>query len=90
MMGQQRPGMATKFITSGYSYRHSNTATFFQMPKKAQAEDTDRRSSLVIMGAGEINEFRNKVDQAKNTERITGAMRLVAAAKVRRAQAAVL
>ena len=88
MMGQQRPGMATKFITSGYSYRHSNTATFFQMPKKANEED--RRSSLIIMGAGEINEFRNKVDQAKNTERITGAMRLVAAAKVRRAQAAVL
>lgn len=41
-------------------------------------------------GAGQINDFRTKVNQAKNTERITGAMRLVAAAKVRRAQTAVL
>ena len=32
-----------------------------------------------------MNEYRGKVGQAKNTKRITGAMRLVAAAKVRRA-----
>ena len=61
---------------------------FFQ--KQATPADGARRVSEVIMGAGEINDFRQKVGQAKNTERITGAMRLVAAAKVRRAQAAVL
>lgn len=41
-------------------------------------------------GAAQVREFRSKVGQAKNTKRITGAMRLVAAAKVRRAQNAVL
>lgn len=41
-------------------------------------------------GTAELNEYRDKVSQAKNTQRITGAMRLVAAAKVRRAQSAVL
>ena len=44
------------------------------------------RSSVIMMaGQGDINVFRQKVSQAKNSERITGAMRLVAAAKVRRA-----
>jgi len=41
-------------------------------------------------GAAELAEFRGKVGQMKQSIRITGAMRLVAAAKVRRAQSAVL
>lgn len=41
-------------------------------------------------GKGELTAYRTQVDQAKNSKRITGAMRLVAAAKVRRAQNAVL
>ena len=41
-------------------------------------------------GKGELNQFRQQVVQANNSKRITGAMRLVAAAKVRRAQNAVL
>lgn len=75
--------MTTKFTNSGYSSRQNNTTLFFQ--KQATPDDSAKRSSVVVMGAGEINDFRSKVSQAKNTERITGAMRLVAAAKVRRA-----
>lgn len=41
-------------------------------------------------GAAELAEFRGKVSQMTQSIRITGAMRLVAAAKVRRAQSAVL
>ena len=44
----------------------------------------------MMAGQGDINILRNRVKSAKSTEKITGAMRLVAAAKVRRAQAAVL
>ena len=46
---------------------------------------SSRTGTIVMGGAGELNTFRYQVNQAKNTKRITGAMRLVAAAKVRRA-----
>lgn len=39
---------------------------------------------------GNVKELRNRIDSVKNTEKITSAMKLVAAAKVRRAQDAVL
>jgi F-type H+-transporting ATPase subunit gamma len=42
------------------------------------------------MGAGQLREVRDRIQSVKNTEKITDAMRLVAAAKVRRAQDAVL
>jgi F-type H+-transporting ATPase subunit gamma len=42
------------------------------------------------MGAGQLREVRDRIKSVKNTEKITDAMRLVAAAKVRRAQDAVL
>lgn len=42
------------------------------------------------MGAGQLREVRDRISSVKNTEKITDAMRLVAAAKVRRAQDAVL
>ena len=41
-------------------------------------------------GAGELKEFRSRSAQMEQSIRITGAMKLVAAAKVRRAQSAVL
>ena len=47
------------------------------------------RSSDVVMGAT-IRELRDRVGSVKNTKKITSAMKLVAAAKVRRAQEAVL
>ena len=43
----------------------------------------------IVMGAN-IRELRDRVASVKNTKKITSAMRLVAAAKVRRAQEAVL
>lgn len=42
------------------------------------------------MGAGQLREIRDRIKSVKNTQKITDAMRLVAAAKVRRAQDAVL
>lgn len=42
------------------------------------------------MGAGQLREIRDRISSVKNTQKITDAMRLVAAAKVRRAQDAVL
>lgn len=42
------------------------------------------------MGAGQLREIRDRISTVKNTQKITDAMRLVAAAKVRRAQDAVL
>eukprot|EP00177_Eucheuma_denticulatum_P004617 GFKZ01008403.1.p1 GENE.GFKZ01008403.1~~GFKZ01008403.1.p1 ORF type:complete len:356 (-),score=64.62 GFKZ01008403.1:160-1104(-) len=42
------------------------------------------------MGAGALREIRDRISSVKNTQKITDAMRLVAAAKVRRAQDAVL
>jgi len=47
------------------------------------------RASEVYMGAT-IRELRDRVGSVKNTKKITSAMKLVAAAKVRRAQEAVL
>merc|ERR1719191_2328204 len=47
------------------------------------------RTADVTMGAT-IRELRDRVSSVKNTKKITSAMRLVAAAKVRRAQEAVL
>ena len=47
------------------------------------------RASDVVMGAT-IRELRDRVGSVKNTKKITSAMKLVAAAKVRRAQEAVL
>ncbi len=49
-----------------------------------------RRRSALRMGAGNLREVRDRMGSVKNTQKITDAMRLVAAAKVRRAQDAVL
>ena len=46
-------------------------------------------SSTVVMD-GKTRELRDRIKSVKNTRRITEAMRLVAAARVRRAQEAVL
>merc|ERR1719213_1322689 len=46
-------------------------------------------ASGVVMGAN-IRELRDRVGSVKNTKKITSAMKLVAAAKVRRAQEACL
>lgn len=46
--------------------------------------------TVTTMGAGSLREVRDRMSSVKNTQKITDAMRLVAAAKVRRAQDAVL
>ena len=44
----------------------------------------------VVCGAGGIKELRSRISSVKSTQKITDAMKLVAAAKVRRAQEAVV
>jgi len=55
----------------------------------AVAASSAARAPEVVMGAT-IRELRDRVGSVKNTKKITSAMKLVAAAKVRRAQEAVL
>lgn len=50
---------------------------------------TPMRSSTIVMD-GKTRVLRDRIKSIKNTRRITEAMRLVAAARVRRAQEAVL
>ena len=50
---------------------------------------TSVRGSTVVMD-GKTRDLRDRIKSVKNTRRITEAMRLVAAARVRRAQEAVL
>ncbi|CAD7699684.1 unnamed protein product [Ostreobium quekettii] len=47
------------------------------------------RGNLQVLAAG-LREVRTRIDSVKNTQKITDAMKLVAAAKVRRAQEAVV
>jgi len=69
------------------------TAAAFQAPvasRQAVAPAaSQQRVAEVSMGAT-IRELRDRVSSVKNTKKITSAMKLVAAAKVRRAQEAVL
>merc|ERR1740127_323896 len=57
------------------------------VPNKAAAARS--RTAGVSMGAS-VKELRERVGSVKNTKKITSAMKLVAAAKVRRAQEAVI
>ena len=73
-----------------------SSAAAFQAPTVARpavapaAASTEvARVADVTMGAT-IRELRDRVSSVKNTKKITSAMKLVAAAKVRRAQEAVL
>jgi F-type H+-transporting ATPase subunit gamma len=69
------------------------SASAFQAPinarSAAQYPSSTVRSVNPTMGAS-IRELRDRVGSVKNTKKITSAMKLVAAAKVRRAQEAVL
>ncbi|PSS24833.1 ATP synthase gamma chain like [Actinidia chinensis var. chinensis] len=49
-----------------------------------------RSSSVRLIQCGSLRELRNRIDSVKSTQKITEAMKLVAAAKVRRAQEAVV
>lgn len=77
-----------------------NTGFVSSFAGTALVPSTSRRSTVapaiaprrgpVRMGAGQLREIRDRISSVKNTQKITDAMRLVAAAKVRRAQDAVL
>jgi len=60
------------------------------MVRPASAPAVDTRTAPVTMMPATIRELRDRVGSVKNTKKITSAMKLVAAAKVRRAQEAVL
>ena len=55
----------------------------------AAVPSVQSRRGAVTMGAN-VKELRERVTSVKNTKKITSAMKLVAAAKVRRAQEAVI
>ena len=61
----------------------------FQAPALAPAQRSARSAVSPVMGPN-VKELRERVTSVKNTKKITSAMKLVAAAKVRRAQEAVL
>lgn len=63
-------------------------ATYAFAPTHSTNRVTVRSSTIVMDGKTRI--LRDRIKSVKNTRRITEAMRLVAAARVRRAQEAVL
>ncbi|KAJ3705327.1 hypothetical protein LUZ61_009032 [Rhynchospora tenuis] len=64
-------------------------ATTSAKPTPFSAKASSRRSSLYIVRCS-LRDLRDRIDSVKNTQKITEAMKLVAAAKVRRAQEAVV
>ena len=64
-------------------------AAFSPVGPSIAAQPARAAASDVVMGAN-IRELRDRVGSVKNTQKITSAMKLVAAAKVRRAQDACL
>lgn len=79
--------MTTGFVSSftGASLLPTTRARANVSPRVAP-----RRAAPLRMGAGKLREIRDRITSVSNTQKITDAMRLVAAAKVRRAQDAVL
>lgn len=64
------------------------SAPVTKAPVAGQVAHADRRATVVY--DGKANAIRDRIKTVKNTKKITMAMKLVAAAKVRRAQDAVL
>jgi F-type H+-transporting ATPase subunit gamma len=74
--------VASAFTTPG-AFRKAPVAT-------PVAEESHRTRKATIVHDGKANAIRDRITSVKNTRKITMAMKLVAAAKVRRAQDAVL
>merc|ERR1719333_2093145 len=75
------------FTAGAAAYAFNAPATVVQ--QRAAVSPALRVAEAPQMGAS-IRELRDRVSSVKNTKKITSAMKLVAAAKVRRAQEAVL
>jgi len=83
---------ASAFTTSGGAFT-THTSTIGESARNNIVADSGsahrtRRSTIVM--DGKANAIRDRISSVKNTKKITMAMKLVAAAKVRRAQDAVL
>ncbi|XP_057499471.1 ATP synthase gamma chain, chloroplastic-like [Actinidia eriantha] len=59
-------------------------------PSSRSSHRRSRSSSVRPIQCGSLRELRNRIDSVKSTQKITEAMKLVAAARVRRAQEAVV
>merc|ERR1719238_1743441 len=79
--------MLSLFTVGAAAYAFNAPATVVQ--QRAAVSPSFRVAEAPQMGAS-IRELRDRVGSVKNTKKITSAMKLVAAAKVRRAQEAVL
>ncbi|XP_004232711.1 ATP synthase gamma chain, chloroplastic [Solanum lycopersicum] len=87
----------TMLVSSKPSLSESSALSFrsavssFQLPNhNLSGPSNPSRSSSVIPVRCGLRDLRDRIDSVKNTQKITEAMKLVAAAKVRRAQEAVV
>jgi len=83
--------LAILSVASAFTTQHSAFTTSTPSVNKDVAESSahrNRRATIVM--DGKANAIRDRIVTVKNTKKITMAMKLVAAAKVRRAQDAVL
>jgi len=83
---------ASAFTTQGGAFTTSTPAVggAFNDVVAAPTSHANRRATIVMDGKAFVNAIRDRISSVKNTKKITMAMKLVAAAKVRRAQDAVL
>ncbi|PHT30312.1 ATP synthase gamma chain, chloroplastic [Capsicum baccatum] len=87
----------TMLVSSKPSLSDSSALSFrsavspFQLPNHSSSgtSNPSRSSSAATVRCG-LRDLRDRIDSVKNTQKITEAMKLVAAAKVRRAQEAVV
>ncbi|KAJ7946290.1 ATP synthase subunit gamma [Quillaja saponaria] len=85
----------TMWVSSKPSLSDPNSLSFrsfvspFQLPSQNSSACNPSRSSVTPVQCS-LRELRDRIGSVKNTQKITEAMKLVAAAKVRRAQEAVV
>jgi F-type H+-transporting ATPase subunit gamma len=84
MLVSSKPSLSD---TTSLSFRSSLNP--FQLPSSPAANNPSRSTSVTPIHCG-LRELRTRIQSVKNTQKITEAMKLVAAAKVRRAQEAVV
>ncbi|XP_060195588.1 ATP synthase gamma chain, chloroplastic [Lycium barbarum] len=86
MLVSSKPSLSD---SSALSFRSSVSP--FQLPNHSSSGPSNpSRSSSVTPIHCSLRDLRDRIDSVKNTQKITEAMKLVAAAKVRRAQEAVV
>ncbi|CAN4078348.1 unnamed protein product [Withania somnifera] len=86
MLVSSKPSLSD---TSALSFRSAVSPFQLPNPNSSGPSNPSRSSSATTVRCG-LRELRERIDSVKNTQKITEAMKLVAAAKVRRAQEAVV